>query len=423
MINRARQHILIIDDDKSDRDWIMEHLRKDGYSVLGVADGQSGVEKTLKLKPDLVILDLFMPGLSGKDVLFELSKKKPELPIVIIARRGTTDDILQSLHLGAWDFWFKPIDDFKLFELCIDRVLDRNALLNKHKEQATQLEHCIVQLENSVDEKNQSLEETVQYLEQVNRDQKKQTRQLAQAVCNIIDAAPNIQQGHSRVVAEKSVIVAREMALDEELIEQIMFAGLMIQLGKIALPNKLLKKRFYQLSQDERLEYFQHAIEGEKLINGFSAFEEASMIIRSQYEKYNGSGFPDGLSGEEIPIGARIVKVLQDFINFQKGETTGAPMKSLQEILEKMNRFKGSEYDPKILTLFTRFVLGQMHHTSKIVINSTCEKLREGMFIDTVEYKNITYVKNQIASPDLIKKIKEYRYRFGPNIVIKVQLD
>jgi len=342
-MDKIKQRVLIIDDDDFVRELLADALREKDYEVFEAADGDVGLTQVVKVKPDVVLLDLRMPKMDGLVVLEKLVINKPNMPVIIVSGQGTTDDVVKALRLGAWDYLTKPINDIDLMIYSMNKVLERASLLKQNEDKAEELKQLNQQLEERVKRRTQQLEDTLTNLDKTNTILKQQNLQVIAAISKIVDLHPFIYHGHSKMVAEKSVLVARELGLAESEIQKIMIAGLLIQIGKLSLPEKILNRSFYLLEKNDRKTFFNHAVDGEAILKPFTYLKDSAYLVRCQYEKFNGAGTPDGLRGENIPIGARILKIIQDFYNYKNGVTTGAPIVSNNLIYKKMKLFAGQE--------------------------------------------------------------------------------
>ncbi|MBF0263631.1 MAG: response regulator [Gammaproteobacteria bacterium] len=415
------KNILFIDDDDFVRELIAEQIVALGYQVTEASEGSIGLKKFIKLKPDVVLLDLRMPKLDGLTVLESLVKNAPDTPVIIVSGQGTMEDVVKALRLGAWDYLIKPILDFELLTHSIETVHERASLLKENKQNRRELEELNIALENKVERRTAQLKQTLKELDSVNASLKAQNIESIKVLSQIIEMHPGIYKGHAKFVAEKSVLIAKEIGLDDNQIQTIMVAGLLLQIGKMSLSEKMLTKPFYTLSKVERQDFLKHAIEGEKLLKGLSHLQDPAYLIRCQYEKYDGTGVPNGLQGERIPVGARIIKIIQDYSNYQNGVTTGKKMLSRQ-IFSKMELFKEKDYDPQILELFINIASGGPYKTQHIIVDAEWYNLHEGMHVVEVKHAGTTFLKNHLLKKEDLDHIKELREVFGDNLQIKVQV-
>jgi response regulator RpfG family c-di-GMP phosphodiesterase len=416
------RNILLIDDDEFIRELIAEYLNENGYQVFESGDGHDGLLQFQTIKPDIVLLDLRMPKLDGMKVLEMLVKNTPDIPVIIVSGQGTMSDVINALRLGAWDYLLKPIDDFNLLTYSIDKVLERASLIQQNKQHKRQLEVLNQQLELKVEDRTKELKQALNDLDSVNSSLKSQNIESIKMLSRIIELHPGIYKSQSNFITEKSIALAKQMDVDDADVQTIMIAGLLLQIGKISLTEKILLKPFYTLKTYERKEFLNHAIEGQKLLSGFEHLKDAAYLIRCQYERYDGSGFPDGLKANEIPLGARILTVVQDAFNYHTGVITGKKMPSWNDTFKKLIRNKDKYYDPKVLDLFVILTTGAPFQSNKLILEVDWFKLQPGMNIVVVKHKDNIFLKDKVASKELIMHIKELRKNVGIGLVIKVQV-
>jgi len=413
--------ILVIDDDQFFRELLVDYLAGVGHQIFQAEDGQDGLVKFRNNSPNIVLLDLRMPKFDGLQVLQALVKNSPNSPVIIISAEGTMEDVIKALQLGAWDYLIKPIRDFNLLSHSIEKVHERACLIQQNEDNKKQLETLNHQLEIKVEERTEQLKTAMNGLDFANQSLKQQNIETIRMLSRIIELRPGLNKGHSKFVAEKSTLVAKEMGLEESDVQNITIAGLLLQIGKMSIADKILSKPFYTLQTHERKEFIQHPLKGEKLLKGMAHLKEAAFLIRCQYEKFDGTGVPDGLRGEEIPLGARILAVIQDFYNYMNGITTGKKM-VMSDVVKQLMRFNGKAYDPEILKLFVLVVTGRPYQPRKLIVDTEWFKLQEGMHIAKVKYKDITYIKNVVATAEILEQIKKLRYKMGAGLIIKVQV-
>lgn len=162
---------------------------------------------------------------------------------------------------------------------------------------------------------------------------------------------PGIKSGHSTYIADNARNVAQRMGLDSTAAKDILYAGLLLQIGKMGLPDDLLRQPLHLLSSYDQQRYRHHAWEGWNLLHGIDQLKTAAELIRHQYEHYNGSGEPDALKGEDIPLSTRILTVIRDYICLLDGYITGSTM-SEDQARSRLLLHKNKEYDPDVVEVF-----------------------------------------------------------------------
>ncbi|MFI3186014.1 MAG: HD domain-containing phosphohydrolase [Methylococcaceae bacterium] len=295
---------------------------------------------------------------------------------------------------------------------------------------------------------------TRQTLDPADERLKKLDINFARTLSRIIESFPCIHE-QSKYIVEKSLLVGGGLGLNAEEIEDIFYAGFLIQLGKITLPKSLLTKPFFLMPSGNMYEYLGHAVESESLLHELTQFKGASTLIMHQYEQYNGQGFPSGRMGLDIPIGSRIICVVRDYIEYLNGSMTGLAM-SANDVRSQLIIRKGSHYDPDVVDVFLNVLKGATveeaqeelaksklaakateHWKKGLVIskNSTAitnittiveislQQLKVGMKVDSIYFGFETYIGNCIADQSIINGVIVMQKNKGKNPIIKIRHD
>jgi putative two-component system response regulator len=307
--------ILVVDDQPCDRTLLEEVLQAQGFQVETAPDGQEALEKFPRVQPDLVLLDAMMPNLNGYEVCRRL-KTDPKTrltPIVLVTSKTETSDRVRGLEVGADDILGKPVDRGEL----LARV---RSLLNL-KAYTDELERA----------------ESVLF-----------------ALALSIEAKDPYTEGHCDRLARMSVELGRRASLNEEQLVALYRGGIVHDIGKIAVPDAILLKPARLTPQEMRV-IREHPVVGERICAPLKSFKLVLPIIRHHHEKLDGSGYPDGLRGDAIPITARVLQIVDVF----DALTTERPYKfsmSIPEALEVMREeVRRGWWDPEVFAVFERF--------------------------------------------------------------------
>lgn len=292
------------------------------------------------------------------------------------------------------------------------------------------------------------LKKSFQHLDLANKNLEKQYIDSIRAFSRIIEMRPGIKSGQSKYIAEKALLVARELNVEKEQSKSIFYAGLLIQLGKMSLPDNLLLPAYFKIPLAEKTRYLKHAIDGEALLNGLTQLKEASKFIRHQYEFYDGTGFPDGLANQNIPLGSRILSVVRDYIAYLEGSITGEAM-SVRATIDKLMELKSSHYDPDIVDSFIRILKAtpvdeefvaelpkpkkswknsKLMNSSKTltlerpIIEISLAQLKPGMEIESVYFDSKPYLKNCVLDQKIINNITSLKENTGKDPIIKIHM-
>jgi putative two-component system response regulator len=265
--------ILVADDQAANRELMEELLTRQGFNVITVQDGTEAIDQLGKVAIDLVLLDVMMPHLNGFDACRQI-KANPEtslIPVVLVTALSGREDRIKGLRANADDFLSRPVDHAEL--------LARVQSLLKLKHRTDELERA----------------ESVLF-----------------ALARSIESKDPFTGGHCERLAGYSTSLARHLGLPQEQITALRRAGVVHDIGKVAVPDSILLKPA-RLTADEWRLMREHPVVGGQICSPLKSFRLVLPIIRHHHEKFDGSGYPDGLLGEEIPITARVLQVVDVF--------------------------------------------------------------------------------------------------------------
>jgi len=358
--------ILVVDDEIGPRE-SLRMILKPIYEVHTASNGHEALQSISREKIDLVTLDLKMPGISGIEVLKEIKKLHSDIEVVIITGYGTLTNAVEAIRYGAVDFISKPFNVAEIISIVSKTVERRNFnlkikdLIHKIKELRLSGENgqqeALSNLGASMDwvpelELGKELKDSLLDLENF-RMQKVSVNYLdfMKVLIYILESKEPYTSGHSERVSMYSGIIAQDLLLTPQEKEDLQIATLLHDIGKIGLSNRLLKKN--GLSQDDCLDIRQHPVKGVHLIEPLSFSPSITSAIRHHHEWWNGSGYPDGLSGEEIPLLARIIS-LADSYDAMASDRPYRQGLSIKKVEDEIAKNAGIQFDPKIVSLFSK---------------------------------------------------------------------
>jgi putative two-component system response regulator len=308
--------ILIVDDHEASLSALQELLSAEGFKVLTAKDGLLALAEFHREHPDLVLSDIKMPGASGIDVCRHI-KNDPEtrlVPVVLITGHSATEDRVAGINAGADDFLSKPVEHLQL----IARVRS----LLRQKAFTDELERA----------------ESVLF-----------------ALARSIDGKDPYTQGHCERLSEYSSRLGEMLNLDASQIIALRRAGLVHDIGKVAVPDSILLKPG-RLTPSERKIMERHPLVGERICSPLKSFQLVLPIIRHHHEKMNGTGYPDKLKGEDIPLTARILQI----VDVYDALTTSRPYKQAlgaEEALIVMRKeIAKGWWDPNVFAMFEKMI-------------------------------------------------------------------
>ena len=438
--HKPKRETVLVVDDIPDNISILGELLVHHYQVRTANSGQRALScATSYPRPDIILLDIMMPDMDGYDVIRQL-KANPEtrdIPVIFVTALDEVESEAHGFELGAADYITKPISP--------PIVLARVACQLQLRAQREQLKQLNNVLEEKVEQRTAQLKSTISQLDTAHKNLAKQYTDTVIAFAKIIEMRPGIKSGQSKYIAEKSVMVARELGVDTEEKKNILYAGMLMQIGKMGLPEALLNESFHTLSDIDRYKFHRHAIHGETLLAGLAQLKTAATLIRHQYEHYDGTGFPDGLSKKNIPLGSRIIAVVRDYMGFLEGSITGEPL-DVNEAIHLLVVRRGIRYDPEVVDVFVNLLKAdsddteqtavdkswrtgsvvpespQNHTIARPVIEILWTELRPGMEIASVHFDNSPYFKNCIATQKTIQSLAKLISNSGKHPVVKIRL-
>ena len=308
--SRIQPSILVAEDDLATRALLRATLGRASYHVREVDNGASALAEINRCPPDVALLDIGMPEMDGLEVTRALraSPATALLPIILVTARGRLEDKVAGLDAGASDFITKPFEPAEL----LARVRAN-----------LRLSSALARLEN--------------------------TQDVLVALASAVDAKDPLTEHHCGRVADQALVLARLAGLAPEEIEAVGYGAVLHDVGKIGIAEAVLLKPG-RLSDDERAEMQRHPIVGAEILRPLRLGKIVGPIVRGHHERWDGGGYPDGLRGDAIPIGARLVSVVDAYDAMTHDRPYRARL-SEDEARAELLRHRGSQFDPDLVDL------------------------------------------------------------------------
>lgn len=343
--------ILIVDDEVRVRELLSRKLTDNGYQCCTAGDGNIALKELKARPPAVVLLDISMPGKSGIEVLKVISARHPDVAVIMVTAIANVDVAISSMKMGAYDYIIKPID-LKILSVSVDRGLEKRRLILENREYQFSLEKKVAQ----------------------------QTRKIRRSflnsitsLANALEAKDKYTHGHSQRVTKIAVAIAQELGMSAAKIEKISLAGLVHDIGKIGVRESVLNKPG-KLTAEEFQHVKSHCEMGERILNPIIADKEVLEMVRHHHERYDGTGYPDGLSGEQITKGTSIVAVAEAVAEATDTVASNAAMTlavadaydsmtsarpyraamTSKGACAELERGKGSQFDPSVVEAMFR---------------------------------------------------------------------
>jgi len=327
--------ILIVDDEEVICNILFRRLGKEGYSCTTANSGKEALSHFYQGTFSLIISDINMPEMNGIELLQKVKATDPKVKVIMVTAYPEIDLAVNAMRLGAYDFIIKPAD----LDLIVMSV--KKALESKRLEEEIEAYHN--RLEEMVGERTAKLQQAYRYLKKSHLDSVK-------VLVEAIDAKDPYTRGHSDRVKRMSLAIAKQIGFSEERLEILEYGALLHDIGKIGIKDEILQKQG-PLNSTEYQSIREHPLIGVKIVEGVEFFKNKSPMIRHHHEYYDGSGYPDGLAGEDIPLEARIIN-LPDAFDAMTSARPHRGVVPLQDVLGEIERCKGKQFDPKIVDIF-----------------------------------------------------------------------
>jgi len=291
--------VFVVDDDAAVMDSIRRVLERLGYPVRGYVDPRAARESfEAGESPHLLITDKEMPGMDGISLARHALEADPNTVVIMLTGKGDVESAAEALRMGMVDYLLKPVD-VPTLEVAVQRALLARAQALYHRD-------LHGRLRDEVASKTDELERQQKRLEAV-------TVASLSALVRLLEARSRYFQGHSQAVSDLATAIARELGLPPAEVEAVRVAGLLHDIGMIAVPDAVIDKG-EDLTPEEEALVREHPRLAEEVLRPFPHLGMVAEYVVHHHERLDGSGYPDGLRGGEIPLGAQIVGVADVYV-------------------------------------------------------------------------------------------------------------
>jgi response regulator RpfG family c-di-GMP phosphodiesterase len=332
---KVRGSVLAVDDDEGIIRLINEKLCAEGFSCVTCSSGEEALAALETKTFDIVITDMQMPGMSGLELIEEAQKKHSKSAYLVITGMSDIHVGIDAMKRGADDYLVKP---FQLETL----VSSVEKALNK-KRLELEVERYRVSLEEMVEQRTSQLHSAMNRIELTYDD-------TLEALGAALDLRDNETGGHSRRVSHYCLEIAKAYGCTPEQLKQIARGSYMHDIGKIGIPDSILLKPG-KLTREERATMETHARIGYELVSRIAFLAGAAEIVLAHQERFDGTGYPQGLVGEEIPIGARIFAVA-DTMDAMMSDRPYRRAMSFAKARAEIKSEGGRQFDPEVVRIF-----------------------------------------------------------------------
>lgn len=329
--------ILVVDDDTTLLNMLGQGLKMMGHEVTLCASVEEALQVLRRQDTDVEVLltDIKMPGRSGIELLQELQNEDDAMVRLIMTGLATVDNAVDSLRHGAYDFIRKPVSMYEL-AATIDRGIEHRHLVLENRNYQNHLEKMV----------QQKTAELTQTLQSVNRSYEF----TIEAMIRLLDAREQDSGRHSVRVRDLAMILGRKVGLTEDELQMLNYAALLHDIGKIGVPDAVLRKQG-PLDSEERVIIEKHVDIGYQILKSASWFQGVAEIVHSHHECYDGTGYPRGLRGKDICIGARVFSVVDAYDAMRSPRVYRDALPRDVTVAELRGK-SGTQFDPDVITAF-----------------------------------------------------------------------
>jgi response regulator RpfG family c-di-GMP phosphodiesterase len=364
-IASPQPRLLLVDDEPNILTSLRRLLRAEGYALRTAEGGPQALAMLAEEPADVIVSDMRMPHMSGAEFLKQACERWPGTLRVILTGYADLASTVAAVNEGGIHAYLnKPWDETQLLQTLrglVERKRladERDALLEVTARQNQELTFLNEGLEDAVRARTAELKQTATFLEFSNRKLKESFIASLRVFSNLVELRQKNLGGHGKRVADLARKIALHLDLREQEVNDITVAGLLHDIGKISWPDEMISKPLSVFTAEERWLAMKHPVVAETALMELDSLRGGARIIRHHHEHFSGKGYPDGLSGLEIPICSRILAVANDYDGLQLGSITQR-RRSTDEALNMIKEGSGTRYDPTIVTAF----LEVMGHT------------------------------------------------------------
>jgi cyclic di-GMP phosphodiesterase len=335
--SRKPAHVLVVDDESPVRTMVATALERQGYAVEQASGGREALEALELNNFDLVLTDIVMNDVNGIALLERIHALQPNLPVVMVTAVHDISIAIDSMRRGAFDYLLKPFERDQLLTT-VERALNHRQALEE-----TQSYHQ--SLEEMVRARTEMLRHAMQDLEH-------SYDVTLEALGDALDLKDSETEGHSKRVTAYAIALARAMGIPPDEIKIIARGAFLHDIGKMAIPDEILRKPG-KLTAEEQDLMREHCTRGYHMLRKIPFLAGAAEIVLCHQEHYDGNGYPNGLRGREIPVGARIFAVA-DTLDAITSDRPYRRARGFDAAREEILRCSGTQFDPAVVEVFLK---------------------------------------------------------------------
>lgn len=425
----APWRLLCVDDEPNILSALRRLFRQGGYDVVVAGSGAEGLQRMEEGSFDLVISDMRMPEMDGARFLEQVRRRWPDTVRILLTGYADISSTVEAINKGEiYRYLSKPWNDDDVL-LTVRQALERQALEREKlrlealtRRQNDELRELNASLEAKVEARTAELRRAHDSLAAANEKLKTSFLTSIKVFTNLIELREGALAGHSRRVADLARKIANTLGLSPREAQDVFLAGLLHDIGKIGLSDHLLAKPVTQMTGEDLGQYRKHPLRGEQSLMALEELRVAAKLVRAHHERFDGKGYPDGVSGLEIPIGARILALANDYDGLQLGLLTPRRLPP-EEAKKLIVEGRGRRYDPQVVDAFLALT-GSVERAPAGEIAVLASELKPGAVLtrDLVSRDGVLLLAaDYLLDARLIRQIQEHEASEGVRLTVYIR--
>ena len=421
--------LLLVDDEPGVISSLRRLLRPLKYEVLAANGGAEALQLLESAHVDVIISDMRMPNMDGAEFLSRSRAIAPDTIRILLTGYSEVEAVVRAVNEGhVYHYLHKPWDDQDLL-LTIQRALEQLSLQREAErlsrllqQQNEKLASFNMALEREVHARTEEIRQTVMFLEGAQQDLKSNFLTMVKVCANMVEMRCGLP-GHSARIGELARQLGAALGMSDYACNELLMAGLLHGIGKLFLPDALLKTPIARMSPHDAKLYHLHPLQCQMALSPVSQLGAVQAMIRHQYERFDGRGTPDGLFGESIPLGSRILALARDVEDLRIGAIAPQKMSDAQ-ILSTVRAQSGIRYDPVVSEKYIDLVNRHAELTPEgLPERLDASHLKEGMKLAEdlrTSRGTLLMTKGKILSADQVVQIRRFEIHEEEQFVILV---